>query len=318
MKEAHSPAELCEADGLEVTILTDNYTDILQMQGSPEVLRLMVPPPRVPLAEHGFSCLVTAWAGDKRHTVLMDTGVSSACLFHNAGLLQADFSGIEGIVLSHGHYDHFGGLPDLLGRIGRRVPVTLHPDAFLDRRRNIPLAGRPTPLPRLDAASLTAGGADLRISEGPSLLASGLMLATGEVERTTPFEKGFPWAEACINGTWAVDPFRDDQGLVIKVRDRGLVVISGCAHAGIVNTVRYAQKITKSSKVHAILGGFHLSGPIFDPVIPPTVAALKEIAPRLIAPMHCTGWKAVTQFAAKMPGQFVLNTVGTTYMFTGR
>jgi 7,8-dihydropterin-6-yl-methyl-4-(beta-D-ribofuranosyl)aminobenzene 5'-phosphate synthase len=315
MKEAHPSADLREADGVEVTILTDNYTDILQMQGSDDVRRLMVPPPRVPLAEHGLSCLITVRSGAERHTVLMDTGVSSACLFHNAGLLQVDFGAIEGIVLSHGHYDHFGGLNDLFLRLGRRVPVTLHPDAFLERRRNIPLAGRPTPLPRLDAASLTANGADLRMSEGPSLLASGLMLATGEVERTTIFEKGFPWAEACINGTWTVDPFRDDQGLVIKVRDRGLVVISGCAHAGIVNTVRYAQKITKTDKVHAILGGFHLSGPIFDPIIPPTVAAVKDIAPVMIVPMHCTGWKAVTQFAAEMPGQFVLNTVGTTYLF---
>jgi 7,8-dihydropterin-6-yl-methyl-4-(beta-D-ribofuranosyl)aminobenzene 5'-phosphate synthase len=315
MTEEHSPADLREADGVDITVLTDNYTDVLLMQGSDEVRRLMVPPPRVPLAGHGLSCLITARSGDERHTVLMDTGVSSTCLFHNAGLLQADFGAIEGIVLSHGHYDHFGALPDLLQRLSRRVPVTLHPDAFLERRMNIPLVGRPVPTPRLDQASLTANGADLRMSEGPSLLASALLLATGGVERTTPFEKGFPWAEASINGTWMVDPFRDDQGVVVRVKDKGLVVISGCAHAGIVNTVRHAQKITKTDKVHAVLGGFHLSGPLFDPVIPPTVAAMKDIAPRMIVPMHCTGWKAVTQFAAEMPGQFVLNTVGTTYIF---
>jgi 7,8-dihydropterin-6-yl-methyl-4-(beta-D-ribofuranosyl)aminobenzene 5'-phosphate synthase len=315
MMEEHSPADLREADGVDIAVLTDNYTDILQIQGSDEVRRLMVPPPRVPLAEHGLSCLVTVRSGDERHTVLMDAGVSSVCFFHNAALLQADFGDIESIVLSHGHYDHFGGLPDLLRRLGRRIPVTLHPDAFLERRKNIPQVGRPVPTPRLDAAILTANGADLLLSEGPSLLASGLILATGEVERTTPFERGFPWAEAMINGSWIVDPFRDDQGVIIRVKDKGLVVISGCAHAGIVNIVRYAQKITKTGRVHAVLGGFHLSGPLFDPVIPPTIAALKEIAPRMIAPMHCTGWKAMTQFAAEMPGQFVLNTVGTTYMF---
>lgn len=310
-----SDETLREAGSVEITVLTDNYTDILQMQGSDEVRRLMVPPPRVPLAEHGLSCLITVRSGNERHTVLMDTGVSSTCLFHNAGLLQAEFGAIEDIVLSHGHYDHFGALSDLLRRVGRRVPVTLHPDAFLERRMNIPQVGRPTPVPRLDPAALTANGADLRMSEGPSLLASGLLLATGEVERTTSFEKGFPWAEARINGAWSVDPFHDDQAVVVRVRDKGLVVISGCAHAGIVNTVRHAQKITKTGKVHAVLGGFHLSGPLFEPVIAPTIAAVKEIAPLMIVPMHCTGWKAVTRFAAEMPGQFVLNTVGTTYVF---
>jgi 7,8-dihydropterin-6-yl-methyl-4-(beta-D-ribofuranosyl)aminobenzene 5'-phosphate synthase len=304
-----------EAEGVEISVLTDNYTDILVTQGGDEVRRLRVTRPWVPLAEHGLSCLITVHRGSDRHTVLMDSGVSSTCLFHNADLLQADLGAIEHVILSHGHFDHVGGLIDLLKRLNRKMPVTVHPDAFLERRMNIPMTGGPTGTPRPDEAALTGAGAVLEKSRTPSLLAGELLLTTGEVDRTTPFEKGFPWAEANVKGGWAVDPFLDDQGLVIKVRDKGLVVISGCAHAGIINTVRHVRKITKTDRVHAVLGGFHLSGPFFDPVILPTIAALKEIGPKVLVPMHCTGWKAITRFAEEMPNQFVLNTVGTTYVF---
>lgn len=312
-----SDGTLREADGVEITVLTDNYTDVLMMQGSEVVRRPQIPPPRVPLAEHGLSCLVTVHSGAETHRVLMDTGVSSACLFHNAALLNADLGAIEGIVLSHGHFDHFGGLIDLLKRGNRKMPVTLHPDAFLVRRMNIPMIGRPTGMPTLEETALTEAGAVVQKSKTPLLLASDLLLTTGEVERFTPFEKGLPWAEANINGSWTIDPFHDDQGLIIKVRDKGLVVLSGCAHAGIINTVRHACTITHTEKVHAVLGGFHLTGPLFDSIIPPTVEAMKKIAPDYIIPLHCTGWKAITRFAEEMPGQFILNTVGTTYAFTG-
>jgi 7,8-dihydropterin-6-yl-methyl-4-(beta-D-ribofuranosyl)aminobenzene 5'-phosphate synthase len=309
-----SNGTLREADGVEISVLTDNYTDILMMQGSEYVHRLMVPPPQAPLAEHGLSCLVTVHSGSEKHSVLMDAGVTSACLLHNARLLQADLDAIDDIFLSHGHFDHFGGLIQLLKRLGRKIPVTLHPEAFLERRMNIPMIGRPTSLPRLDETALAEAGAVLRKSRTPALLASDLMLTTGEIGRATPFEKGFPWAEAYINGSWTVDPFRDDQGLLVKLRNKGLVVLSGCAHAGIINTVQHARKITMTDKVHTVLGGFHLTGPLFDPVTPSTIAAMKGIRPDLIVPMHCTGWKAITQFAREMPEQFILNSVGTTYM----
>jgi 7,8-dihydropterin-6-yl-methyl-4-(beta-D-ribofuranosyl)aminobenzene 5'-phosphate synthase len=148
-----------------------------------------------------------------------------------------------------------------------------------------------------------------------STLASGLVLVTGEVERVTDFERGFPWAEAKIDGHWAVDPFHDDQGVAVKVKDKGLVVIGGCSHAGIINTVKQAQGVTRSDAVHAVLGGFHLTGPVFEPIIEPTVEEMKKISPDYVIPMHCTGWRAINQFAKEMPGQFLLNSVGTTYIF---
>jgi 7,8-dihydropterin-6-yl-methyl-4-(beta-D-ribofuranosyl)aminobenzene 5'-phosphate synthase len=220
-------------------------------------------------------------------------------------------------MLSHGHFDHFGGLAGLPAWLSPGTPLILHPDAFLPRRLNNPAIGPPVDIPALDEGAICMIGVDVRPSRSAVPLASGLLSTTGEVNRTTPFEKGSPLTEAKIQGTWVVDPFRDDQGLVASVKGRGLVVISGCAHAGIINTVEHAKKMTGTGKVHAVLGGFHLTGPIFEPIIPPTIDAMKRINPDYLVPMHCTGWKAINGFAAAMPRQWILNTVGTTYVFTG-
>ncbi len=307
--------DLRDADKLEVTILVDNYTDLLLLQSTAVVKRARVPPPQAPLAEHGLSCLLKVYADSGEHVVLMDAGIAATCLFHNAGLLKVDLSQVESVVLSHGHFDHFGGLPDLLSRVPEGIPLVLHPDAFLQRRMNIPAVGRPVGMPALDEEALKEAGAVLHETKEASTLASDLVLVTGEVERVTDFERGFPWAEAKIDGEWVVDPFHDDQGLAVKVKDKGLVVIGGCSHAGIINTVKQAQNIARTDAVHAVLGGFHLTGPLFEPIIEPTIEEIKKIRPDYVVPMHCTGWKAINQFAKEMPGQFLLNSVGTTYVF---
>ncbi len=173
----------------------------------------------------------------------------------------------------------------------------------------------PVELPQIDAVGLMKAGADIIRHREPSTLAAGHLLVTGEVERTTRFEKGFPGMEACIDGRWVADPICDDQALVINVKGKGLVVLSGCAHAGIINTVEYAQKITGAGTVHAVMGGFHLTGPLFAPVIQPTIDAMKRLDPSYVVPMHCTGWNAINRFFLDMPGRCILNTVGTTYVF---
>ncbi|WP_440945119.1 MBL fold metallo-hydrolase [Methanosarcina sp. T3] len=311
-----------EADRLEITVLMDNYTDIFLIESTDVCRRPQLPFfPQMLFAEHGFSCLIKVWAGNEEHVVLMDAAVTPANLFNNAELLKADLGRIEAVALSHGHPDHFLGLVDLLKFVSKEqdkeVPLVLHPDAFLERRFNIPVIGCPVTVPALEEEALKEARADLLKSEKASPIANGLIHTTGEVERKIPFEKGFPWAEAKINGNWVIDPFLDDQGLVIKVKDKGLVVISGCAHAGIINTVEYAKKITGTDKVHAVLGGFHLTGRLFDPIIQPTIDEMKRIAPDYVVPMHCTGWKAINRFAEGMPEQFILNSVGTTYVFGG-
>jgi len=310
-----SELNLREADRLEVTILADNYTDLLLLQSTEVVKRLRVPPPQAPLAEHGLSCLLKVYAGSEEHAVLMDAGISATCLFHNAGLLKVDLSQIESVVLSHGHFDHFGGLLELLNRVTKGIPLVLHPDAFLQRRLNAPVIGRPVGMPALDEEALKETGAMLHQTKGAFTLASDLVLVTGEVERVTDFERGFPWAEAKIDSDWVVDPFHDDQGVAVKVKGRGLVVIGGCSHAGIINTVKHAQKVARTGAVHAVLGGFHLSGPVFEPIIGPTIEEMKKIGPDYVVPMHCTGWRAINQFAKEMPGEFLLNSVGTNYVF---
>jgi 7,8-dihydropterin-6-yl-methyl-4-(beta-D-ribofuranosyl)aminobenzene 5'-phosphate synthase len=306
--------QLLPADRVDVTILVDNYLDIFVPPATSVDRRLPFDPGRLLFAEHGFSCLVRVFSGEKEHTILLDTGLSPDCLFHNANELGLDLSTIEAVVLSHGHFDHIGGLMAFFSGTPREVPLVLHPDAFLQRRMKSPATGI-VDLPQIDALALQSAGADLHQRKDPSTLAEGHLLVTGEVERTTSFERGMPGMEALIDGRWIVDPILDDQALVINIQDKGLVVISGCAHAGIINTVEYAKKITGISTVHAVLGGFHLTGPAFEPIIRPTIDEMKRIDPDYIIPMHCTGWNAINGFAREMPGKFILNTVGTIYRF---
>jgi len=312
-----SEVNLQEVDKLEVTILVENYADLL-LESDEGVKRAEIPPERrleSLLAEHGLSCLVKVFAGSEEHWILMDAGISSTCLLHNADILGVDLSRIENVVLSHEHFDHFGGLMGFLNKARKGIPIVLHSDAFLEFRFNIPDRQIVREMPRLDRTTLTETGAVLCESNEVSTLASDLILVTGKVERTTDFEKGFPWVEAKINDEWVVDPFHHDQGLAVKVKGKGLVVIGGCSHAGIINTVRHAQKVTGTDKVHAVLGGFHLSGRLFEPIIGQTIKEMKKIAPDFVVPMHCTGWKAINQFAVEMPNQFILDAVGTTYTF---
>lgn len=304
-----------EADRVEITVLVDNYTDLLLLQGTHAVRRPLVRPPAALLAEHGFSCLITVYAGAERHTVLLDAGVTPKSLFHNADILNANLDEVESVVLSHGHFDHFGGLPAFLQKKEKPTALVLHPDVFLHRRLNIVPLGVQVELPVLSEEGLQEAGALIQKREEAFLLASDLILVSGEVKRGTEFEKGFPGAEAKIGQQWVGDPFHDDQGLGIKVKNKGLVVIGGCSHSGIINTVLHLQEQAAAEKVYAVLGGFHLTGPIFEPIIAPTIQEMKKIAPAFVVPMHCTGWKAINRFAEEMPEQFVLNTVGTTYVF---
>ena len=309
------PVNLQEVDRVEVTILVDNYTDLLMLQGSKVVKRPAVPPPGAFLAEHGFSCLIKTVGGAEEHLLLMDMGISGTCLLHNADLLKIDLGKVEALLLSHGHFDHFFGLRKILDRIPKGIPLILHPEAFLNRRLNIAPLGMQVPLPPLVQSALKEAGVEVRKIKEDSILASNQVLVLGEVGRVTEFEKGFPWAEAEVNGKWVKDPFPDDRGVAVKVKNKGLVVIGGCSHAGIINTVEHARKVAATEKVHAVIGGFHLTGPLFDPIIKPTIGEMKKIGPDYIVPMHCTGWKAINEFAREMPEQFLLNTVGTTYVF---
>jgi 7,8-dihydropterin-6-yl-methyl-4-(beta-D-ribofuranosyl)aminobenzene 5'-phosphate synthase len=221
---------------------------------------------------------------------------------------------VEAVVLSHGHFDHTTGLDGLIRALGRpNAPVYLHPEAW--SRRRITLPGRdPFEIPTPSRSAITGAGFEIIEERQPSFLLDSSLLITGEVDRTTEFEKGFPLHQAYRKDGWQPDPLiLDDQAAIVHVRDKGLVVLTGCGHAGIVNIARYARKITGIEDIYAVIGGFHLNGPFFEPTIPNVCEALAEMAPQVIVPTHCTGWQAVHALAARFPDAFIQNSVGTRF-----
>jgi len=325
---AVDPIRLEPVDEVVVTTLVDNVFDALlpaqdgvqrasfsaglaeawQFEGGGTAVGLV--------AEHGFGALVTVRRGERTSTLLFDTGLSPTALTLNGERLGVDWSDVQGVVLSHGHFDHAGGLAGL-AKATKAMPMTIHPGIWT-RRRLAPPGAEPTEMPTLSRRALEGEGFEVIERRTPSLLLDGSVLITGEVDRVTEFERGMPPAhQALVQGTWVHDPLVvDDQALVVHVRDKGLVVLTGCGHAGAVNIARHALRLTGVDRLHALLGGFHLGGPAFEPVIPPTIAALSELAPTLLVPGHCTGWRAQHALAAAFPDAWVPGSVGSRYAVT--
>jgi 7,8-dihydropterin-6-yl-methyl-4-(beta-D-ribofuranosyl)aminobenzene 5'-phosphate synthase len=273
--------------------------------------------PDAPLAQQGFSALVEVRKGGRVRRVLFDTGVTPTGCADNLRRLGRDPADIEAIVCSHGHFDHTTGLSGLIGRLGRaNAPVLIHPEFWNRRRLAIP-GGEPFELPTTSRSALNDAGFDIIEQRQPSFLCDRSVLITGEVDRVTGFEKGFPSHQAWRGASWEPDPLiLDDQALIANVAGRGLVVLTGCGHAGVINICRYVQRLTGIATLHAVIGGFHLTGPQFEPIIDDTVSALEQLAPDVIVPAHCTGWKATHSIARRLPGAFIQNSVGTTFHLT--
>ena len=323
--DAVDPIALEPVDEVVITTLVDNVFDGL-LAGGPGVQRValgsagVVAAPQFTdgvtaaglRAEHGFSALVTVRRGSSTTTLLFDTGISPDGMVVNAERMGLDLRNVQGVVLSHGHFDHAGGLAGLAGR--QALPMTVHPLIWTRRRLAVP-GTEPVELPTLSRRALEEEGFAVIERREPSLLVDGCVLITGEIDRTTEFERGMPPPhQAWDGGGWRHDPLvLDDQALVVHVRGRGLVVLTGCGHGGAVNTVRHALRLTGVDRLHALLGGLHLSGPAFEPIIPPTVTALTDLAPDLVAPGHCTGWRAQHALASALPDAFVAGSSGTTY-----
>jgi 7,8-dihydropterin-6-yl-methyl-4-(beta-D-ribofuranosyl)aminobenzene 5'-phosphate synthase len=314
---------------VSVTTVVDNSVDVLAGGGNgvvrPPVAIWEQRPSAVfidrtvmdgPVAEHGFSALVEVETAEGAvHRLLFDTGVSPDGMVENLRRLSLDPTTAEVVVCSHGHFDHVGGLDGLIRRLGGplNLPIVIHPEFWSQRRVAVP--GRdPWELPTPSRPALEGAGFDIYEREHPSFLFDRSVLITGEVPRTTDFERGMAAHQALRPAGWEPDPLiLDDQALIVHVRGQGLVVLTGCGHAGIVNITRYARALTAVEEVALVMGGFHLSGPAFEAVIPPTVTALGALSPRMVVPAHCTGWKAQSALAAALPDAYVANSIGTRF-----
>ncbi|HEY5024202.1 MAG TPA: MBL fold metallo-hydrolase [Acidimicrobiales bacterium] len=313
-------ATLRPVDRAEVTILVDGFVDVL-MTGSDLVRRAPLAPDlfeRDQLrAEHGYALLLTVVEGGRRRSVLYDAGLGRDTAVHNLDVLEMPAGDLRAIVLSHGHADHHAGLEGVVRRLGRPgLPLVLHPDAWRQRRVVFPTGGE-LRLPPPSRGDLEAEGVEVVEERGPSLLLDGTVLVSGQTERTTTFELGFPIQEArTAAGEWEPDPWVwDDQSVIVDVRGLGLVVLSSCSHAGAINVLRHAACVTTQAKVHALVGGLHLSGILFESIISDTIAELGRIGPDVVVPGHCTGWRATHALARAMPEAYVQSGVGTTLHF---
>jgi len=259
--------------------------------------------------------LIRVFREGKANIVLFDTGGSPKGIVENAERMGISLSEVECIVLSHGHYDHFGGLLSTVKAVNRvNLPIIVHEDMF-EIRGTEDSKGKVRKYPEFPAEEQLSPARIVRTKQ-PSLIADDMVCVTGEIPRKTSFETGYTPHRIFLKGAWQSDPWiRDERAIAIKIKDKGLVVLSGCAHAGIINTISYAQQITGTKKVYAVMGGFHLAGKEFENRIQPTIEALQGMNPELIVPSHCTGWRAMCAMAKVFPEAFVWNSVGNIYRF---
>jgi len=318
---------LREVDGAEIISLVDNSVDFLSTIEKKEVQQVrewirerkgeewMREHFCLPIAEHGFSMFISVFPHGESSHILFDTGGSSDGAVTNAQRMGLNLNEAECVVLSHGHYDHCGGLLAALKVINKaKLPIIVHDDMFKTRGVANP-NGSIREYPKFPTEDQVTPAAYVK-TKRPYLVGHDMLLITGEIPRETDFEKGFPQHRVLNGGKWQPDPYVwDDRAIIINVRNKGLVVVSGCAHAGIINTIRYAQRITGVTDIYAVMGGFHLAGKECESRIGQTVEQLKLLDPKLLAPSHCTGWRGIHTMAEALPHAFIWNSVGNIYRF---
>ena len=268
---------MSQVDGMRLTVLVDDSKN----------------PTRPGLtAKHGLSYFIELKAGKDTTNLLMDTGPSADVVLQNTQRLNVDLKKVDSIVLSHGHYDHTGGLLGVLKHIGKKVPVMAHPEAlepkFAARKKRLKKAGIP-----FQVSELKKSSGILTLKRGPTSKAPGIWVS-GEIKRASPFEKvkGF---KTVRRSKLVKDYMSDDQALFVVVKRKGLVVVTGCAHAGLINTIKQAQRVAGSSGVHAVVGGFHLAGASAGRT-KATIEELQKAGVKAVMPCHCTGKRAIAKF----------------------
>lgn len=324
--------KLLEVERLDIQILVDNATDILSSapaQVETESAGLMRRGVRVMggkclcCAAHGLSCLLRIEAGGVTRSLLFDTGPEEYAFERNVTRLAAELGAVEEIVLSHGHWDHAGALLLALTMIrgrngGKPVVFHGHPDMFHTRAVTLPNGGVRQMEDIPSVADLSAFGAQVTLSREPQAVLGGMVHVSGEIPRVSGFERGYPGqVRKKLDGEgWEPDEaLIDERWIGVNVKGKGLVILSACSHAGIVNVLTHARASFPEVPLHAVMGGLHLSGPN-ESIIGPTVAGMRDFGLSTIAAGHCTGWRAMTALANAF-GDKVLapSAVGKRYMF---
>jgi 7,8-dihydropterin-6-yl-methyl-4-(beta-D-ribofuranosyl)aminobenzene 5'-phosphate synthase len=343
------PDRVLPLDALEILVVVDNETDTLSSvdDGVPQIpeiaqLAARTPPSRhhdghecktvfdqLCCACHGYSALLTGRRGEERRSMLFDVGPSPELWLDNARRLGVDLAAIECVFLSHWHFDHSGALPGVAAaiaaaraRAGRRPPlVDLHPDRP-DQRGILLPGGTMLMLPREPRmGEIAATGAEITTRDDPHPLCGGFFFASGAIERVTSYETGLVGHHSFRGEEGRPDPLiMDERFIAAFVPGRGVSLLSACSHAGIVNACLGAKKHFAGSAIDLVLGGYHLAGKAMEARIEATVRDLEtRIAPALVAPGHCTGWRAKARLAnAFAPGRYGPSVVGTQYRLSAR
>ena len=323
--------KLAQADRAEILILVDNVTDNLSSVPhyvETEMPRLwkrglkLLSGRCMCCAAHGLACAVMVWRGDTAHTMLFDTGPDDSVFGRNVERLGFDMGGIESIVLSHGHWDHSGAMLLALEMIqlsngGRPVPSYMHPGMYRSRAMKAadgsmrPFADVPS------QAQLEQAGALVVNAVEPQLILDDLYYVSGEIPRVTAFETGMQGQHRrTLDGQdWEPDPLViDERFIAVSVKGKGVIVLTACSHAGVVNVMTHARECFAGETLYGVLGGFHLSGGN-ERIIPETVAELRAFELKLIAAAHCTGWRAVNALADAFGDAVAPAAVGKVYRF---
>ncbi len=305
-----------EVDKLTIWILADNYYDTNEPD-TKITKRYRSVTGKSMSAQHGLSYYIETVVGGKTSACMFDFGLDPVSVLSNIALLGLDIGRTNAFGLSHGHYDHFSGAVSIFkqnqSKIVPGTPFYVGEEAFNRRYTLRPGASEPTDLGQLKREDIEALGVKVVELKTPTEIIPGAY-STGHIERVTSYEK-VPASQQIKRGEKIEsDTFPGEQAIFFNVKGKGLVVLSGCAHCGIVNTVKHAQKVSGIEKVHAIMGGFHLI--VAKPeLIQSTVADIKAIKPDHIVGTHCTGFRALVALSSAMPDAFTINTSGTKYTF---
>jgi 7,8-dihydropterin-6-yl-methyl-4-(beta-D-ribofuranosyl)aminobenzene 5'-phosphate synthase len=311
-------------DRLEVCVVVDNVLDLLStvpQSVTPELPNLVaagateLSGSSTCCAAWGLSLLVRTWVGDERRTVLFDAGPQGDTLRDNARRLGLRLAEVDAVALSHGHWDHAGGLEEALRLVGRPVPMHVNPGMFESRGvtlasgKVLPMGDVPSP------AALASAGGEVVSDAAARTIVEDRYLLSGEIPRVTPYEKGFPpQVKRGRAGEWEPDPLvLDERFLAVHVRGRGVVVFSSCSHAGVVNVVRHAAEVFDPVPVHGVFGGLHLSGAANEQWIDATIDDLASLRLGRIVPAHCTGHRAVHRLIERFREVVIPGAVGQTH-----